>query len=214
MTAHIQSVQTGRAAPLGPEGVPSGIAKSPRFDRVVLGPLGLDGDEQADLKVHGGPEKAVYAYASAHFPGWAARFPQLTFTGGAMGENLTIADLTEKDLCAGDVHLVGTALLQVCQPRQPCFKLDLLHGNEHLSNRMIRTFQSGWYYRVLEPGMLAAGDSVTLHARPNPDFPFTRLVEIVYRKQGARADLIRMTQMEGLAFQWRAWAEEKLKTEG
>jgi MOSC domain-containing protein YiiM len=93
-------------------------------------------------------------------------------------------------------------LLQVCQPRQPCFKLDLLH-KEHLSSRMIRTFQSGWYYSVVRPGALAAGDAVALHARPNPDFPFPRLVEIVYRKRGQPADLVRMTDMEGLAPQWR-----------
>ncbi|SRR5579883_77512 len=213
MTALVQSLQTGRIAPLGPQAVASGIAKSRRLDRVAVGPLGLEGDEQADLQSHGGPEKAVYAYAGAHFPGWAAHFPRLAFTGGAMGENLTIAGLTETDICAGDVHLIGTALLQVCQPRQPCFKLDLLHGDAQLSNRMIRSFQSGWYYRVLEPGALAAGDAVILQDRPNPDFPFLRLVEIVYRKQGARADLARMAQMAGLASQWRAWAERKLKTD-
>lgn len=196
------SVQTGRVAPLGPEAVPSGIVKSARTGVVVVGPSGLDGDEQADLEVHGGPEKAVYAYAAAHFPDWAARFPHLSFAGGAMGENLTISGLEEKDICVGDVHAIGTALLQVCQPRQPCFKFNLLHG-ELVSSAMIKSFQSGWYYRVLAPGALAAGDAVILKARPNPDFPFSRLVEIVYRKRGARADLIRMTEMDGLASQWR-----------
>ena len=206
MASEILSVQTGRAVPLGPDAVPSGIVKTARQGLVTVGLLGLEGDQQADLEVHGGPEKAVYAYAAAHLPGWASRFPQLNFRNGAMGENLTIAGMTEADICVGDVHRIGSALLQVCQPRQPCFKLDLLHGNEHLSNRMIRTFQSGWYYRVVQPGALAAGDALTLHARPNPDFPFPRLVEIVYRKRGAREDLIRMTGMEGLASQWRARA--------
>jgi MOSC domain-containing protein YiiM len=72
---------------------------------------------------------------------------------------------------------------------------------------MIRSFQSGWYYRVLAPGALSAGDAIVLQARPNPDFPFSRLVEIVYRKRGARADLIRMAEMEGLASQWRERAK-------
>ena len=128
-----------------------------------------------------------------------------------MGENLTIAGLAETDICVGDVHAIGTALLQVCQPRQPCFKFNLLHHDDHLSSTMTRTFQSGWYYRVVQPGTLAAGDPVTLQARPNPDFPFARLVEIVYRKRSARPDLIRMAEMEGLAPQWRerakAWLE-------
>jgi len=200
------SVQTGRVAPLGPEEVPSGIVKTARTGAVAVGPLGLDGDEQADLEVHGGPEKAVYAYAAAHFPDWAARFPHLAFAGGAMGENLTIAGLQEKDICVGDVHAIGTALLQVCQPRQPCFKFNLLH-DDLVSSAMIKSFQSGWYYRVLAPGALGAGDPVILQARPNPDFPFPRLVEIVYRKRGARADLLRMTEMEGLAAQWRERAK-------
>ena len=202
MSATLLSVQTGKVAPLGPEKVPSGILKTPRAGAVAVGPSGLDGDEQADLQVHGGPEKAVYAYAAAHFPDWAARFPHLAFAGGAMGENLTIAALEEKDICVGDVHAIGTALLQVCQPRQPCFKFNLLH-DDLVSGAMIQSLQSGWYYRVLAPGALGAGDSVILHARPNPDFPFPRLVEIVYRKRGARADLIRMTEMEGLAGRWR-----------
>jgi MOSC domain-containing protein YiiM len=160
--------------------------------------------------VHGGPEKAVYGYASDHFPAWAARFPHLSFTAGRMGENLTIAGLTEQDVCVGDVHRMGTVLLQVCQPRQPCFKFNLLHGDEQVSTAMIKSLQSGWYYRVLQPGALSAGDAVTLDARPNPDFAFPRLVEIVYRKRGARADLLRMTEMEGLASQWRERAKAML----
>jgi len=206
MSPTLLSVQTGRVAPLGPEEVPSGIVKIARAGAVAVGPLGLEGDEQADLEVHGGPEKAVYAYAAAHFPDWAARFPHLAFAGGAMGENLTIAGLQEKDICVGDVHAIGTALLQVCQPRQPCFKFNLLH-DDLVSSAMIKSFQSGWYYRVLAPGALGAGDPVILQARPNPDFPFPRLVEIVYRKRGARADLLRMTEMEGLAAQWRERAK-------
>lgn len=210
MTAHILSIQTGHIAPLGPDPVRSAIVKNPRSGSVAVGPLGLDGDQQADLEVHGGPEKAVYAYAAAHFREWAARFPNLSFTAGAMGENLTIAGMSEADICVGDVHRIGTALLQVCQPRQPCFKFDLLHGGEPVSTVMIRKRQSGWYYRVLTPGALAAGEAVTLHRRPNPDFPFARLVEIVYRKQGSRADLSRMTELEGLASQWRDRARQML----
>lgn len=210
MTATLLSVQTGRVAPLGPDPVPSAIVKHPRSGTVALGPLGLDGDAQADLEAHGGPEKAVYAYAAAHFPSWSARFPDIRFGPGAMGENLTIGGMTEADICVGDVHAIGTALLQVCQPRQPCFKFNLLHHNDRLSAAMIQTFQSGWYYRVLAPGALGAGDAVSLHHRPNPDFPFSRLVEIVYRKQGSREDLLRMTELEGLAAQWRIRAKQML----
>src|SRR5437868_9897189 len=100
------SVQTGRIAPLGPDQVPSAIVKIPRNDSVAVSLLGLAGDEQADLRVHGGPEKAVYGYAASHYPAWAAEFPRLaaSFTGGAMGENLTVGGMDESAICVGDVH--------------------------------------------------------------------------------------------------------------
>ena len=208
MTAQIVSIQTGRIAPLGPERVPSGIVKHARDGLVTVGPLGLEGDQQADLSVHGGPEKAVYGYAASHYPGWARQFPDLNFTGGAMGENLTVAQMTEADICVGDVHAIGTALLQICQPRQPCFKFALLHANNRLPKAMVKSGHSGWYYRVLQSGAIKPGDAVDLHDRPNPDFPFTRLVDIVYHGQATAAELARMADMQGLAEQWREIARQ------
>src|SRR5256885_16398500 len=123
--ACLLSVQTGRAAPLGPDHVPSAFVKTARQGPVAVTRLGLDGDEQADLSVHGGPEKAVYAYAASRYPRWAQEFPQLAaaFTGGAMGENLTVSRLDESRICVGDVHQAGNALLQGCQPVQPRFQI-------------------------------------------------------------------------------------------
>src|SRR5258708_2258137 len=122
MAAYVTSIQTGRTAPLGPGRGASALLKRTRHGAAAVGPLRLEGDEQADLTVHGGPEKAVYAYAASHYPDWARQFPDLDFTGGAMGENLTIAGMEEANICVGDIHAIGTVLLQVCQPRQPCFK--------------------------------------------------------------------------------------------
>jgi MOSC domain-containing protein YiiM len=190
--------------------VPSGIVKTARTGAITVNVLGLDGDEQADLTVHGGPEKAVYAYAASHFPDWAAQFPALSFTGGAMGENLTVSGMAESDICVGDVHAVGTALLQVCQPRQPCYKFSLRHGNNRLPKAMVKSGQSGWYYRVLKTGALQAGDSIALHDRPNPDFAFTRLVEIVYHGRATQDEIARLAQMPGLASQWRDHARALL----
>jgi MOSC domain-containing protein YiiM len=210
--AKILSVQTGKVAPLGPDDVPSGIVKLPRRDRVGVTLLGLDGDEIADLSVHGGPDKAVYAYAASHYPGWAGEFPDLapSFRGGAMGENLTIAGMDESGLCVGDIHAIGTALLQACQPRQPCFKFALRHDNNLLPKAMVKSGFSGWYYRVIRPGQLSAGNAVILQDRPHPDFAFSRLVEIVYHGKTSRDELVRMTQMAGLSRQWRARARERL----
>jgi MOSC domain-containing protein YiiM len=210
--AFLLSVQTGRIALLGPDHVPSAFVKTTREDAVAVSVLGLAGDEQADLKVHGGPEKAVYAYAASHYPAWADAFPQLAanFTGGAMGENLTVAGMDETAICVGDVHEVGSALLQVCQPRQPCFKFALRHDNKRLPKAMVKNGFAGWYYRVVQTGFLKAGDTVKLYDRPNPDFPFTRLIEIVYHGKATTTELARMAQMPGLASQWRGTARQLL----
>ncbi|HET7084618.1 MAG TPA: MOSC domain-containing protein [Rhizomicrobium sp.] len=209
-TALILSVQTGRTAPLGPDRVPSAFVKTARAGTVAVSLTGLQGDEQADLEVHGGPEKAVYAYAAAHYPAWANAFPALSFTGGAMGENLTVGGLMEKDICVGDVHAIGSALLQVCQPRQPCFKFALRHDNKYLPKAMVKNGLAGWYYRVLQTGFVKAGDALTLYRRPHPDFAFTRLIEIVYHGRVTRAELERMAEMPALASQWRRHAQELL----
>jgi len=213
MTAVLLSIQTGRAAPLGPERVPSGFVKTARLGKVAVTPLGLDGDEQADLVAHGGREKAVYGYAAARFAVWAKEFPALAdhFTAGSMGENLTVAGMDESDICVGDVHAIGTALLQVCQPRQPCFKFALRHDNKLLPKAMVRLGFSGWYYRVLKTGSLKAGDTLTLYDRPNPDFAFARLTEIVYHGKATRDELHRMARMPELASQWRGIARQMLE---
>ena len=210
--ARLLSVQTGRTAPLGPDDVPSAFVKTARQGPVAVMRLGLDGDEQADLSVHGGPEKAVYAYAAQHYPQWAQQFPELAahFTGGAMGENLTVSGLEESAICVGDVHQAGSALLQVCQPRQPCFKFALRHNNKFLPKAMVKNGFAGWYYRVLRVGQLQAGDALTLHARPNPDFPFTRLIQIVYHGKATTDEIRRMAELEGLASQWREHAKTLL----
>ena len=212
MDAYLLSVQIGRIAPLGAEHVPSGFVKRVHEGEILVNSLNLEGDEQADLSVHGGEDKAVYAYAAAHYPDWAAQFPKLAghFTGGAMGENLTIAGMDEADICVGDVHRVGSTLLQACQPRQPCFKFALRHGEKLLPKAMVKNRRSGWYYRVLQTGSLKAGERVLLHDRPNPDFPFTRLVEIVYQGKASPNELARMAEMPGLASQWCAHARQLL----
>jgi MOSC domain-containing protein YiiM len=201
MTSRITSLRVGRIAPLGPERVASAFIKSAVSGPITAAALGLDGDHQADLSVHGGPEKAVYAYASARYPDWAAAFPDLSarFVAGAMGENLTVDGMNEDDLCVGDVHAIGGALLQVCQPRQPCFKLALALGEPRLGKHMVRTGHSGWYYRVLREGSIAPGDEIMLVDRPNPGFGFPRLVTIVNRGGATLSELHDLAAMPALA---------------
>ena len=211
-TASLLSIQIGRAAPLGPEGVPSGFVKTGIEGPIAVGPLGLDGDEQADLTVHGGHEKAVYAYPATHYRDWIADFQHhaALFLHGGVGENLTVDGWTERDLCVGDVHAVGTARLQVCQPRQPCFKFALRFGDKMLPKAMVRNGRAGWYYRVLQPGSINAGDAITLEDRPNPGFGFDRLVAIVNFHDATDEEVRAMAAMTGLASRLRDGARRAM----
>jgi len=213
MSASLVSIHTGKVAPLGPDGEPSGFVKHRRDGAVAVGELGLEGDAQADLSVHGGPNKAVYAYASAHYHGWVTDHPRhaAMFAPGVMGENLAIAGMTEADICVGDIHRIGTVLLQACQPRQPCFKLGLRFDDPMMVKAMVKSERAGWYYRVVQPGIVQAGDTVTLETRPHPGFAFTRLVSLVYRRNPTRDELEAMAGMEGIARQWRLQARQALR---
>ena len=210
--ATLLSIQIGRITPLGPDGVPSGFVKSPVEGTIEVTRLGLAGDEQADLTVHGGLEKAVYAYPAAHHRAWALEFPQHAdkFVAGGVGENLTIDGWTEADLCVGDVHAIGSARLQVCQPRQPCAKFAIRFDDKLLPKAMVRNGRAGWYYRVIEHGTIRAGDAVTLIDRPNPDFAFDRLVEIVNFHRASDLELRAMSDMAGLASHLRDAALRRL----
>jgi MOSC domain-containing protein YiiM len=192
--------------------VPSAFVK-----HAVAGPVrvtlsGIQGDEQADLSVHGGPEKAVYGYAASHYTAWCNDYPQHSqlLVPGGFGENLAIEGMSESDLCVGDIHGIGSTRMQVCQPREPCFKLALRFNDKHLPKAMVRNGRAGWYYRILEPGTINPGDRVELLDRPNPTFPFTRLVELISRGKATREELEQMRDMPGLAQNWQRRAAEIL----
>jgi MOSC domain-containing protein YiiM len=208
----IASIHVGKIAPLGLEGIKSGFVKQASLGPVTVTPTGIVGDEQADLSVHGGPDKAVYGYGMSHYAAWRNEYPQhrRLLVPGGLGENLAIDGMTEAELCVGDIHGIGTARLQVCQPRQPCFKFALRFDDKHMPRAMIRNGRSGWYYRVLEPGILTPGDRVDLLERPNPRFPFTRLVELTTRGKATTAELEQMRDMPGLALDWKRRAHDRL----
>ncbi|SDO32044.1 MOSC domain-containing protein [Lentzea jiangxiensis] len=165
--ARVVVVSTGavRQLPWRGRAVPTAIAKAPVEGRVDVGVLGLAGDEQGDRVHHGGRDKAVLLYASEHYASWADEVGVLDTP--AFGENLTIAGLLESDLVIGSVHAVGTALLQVSQPRRPCFKLAAHHGVVDMAVRTQRTGRTGVYCRVLRPGDVGAGDGIVLVDQPS-----------------------------------------------
>ncbi|MGH7243193.1 MAG: MOSC domain-containing protein [Phycisphaerales bacterium] len=210
--AIVASIQVGRVAPLGPDRVPSGFVKNTVEGPVEVRPLGLAGDEQADLTVHGGLEKAVYFYPEEHYAQWLHDVPNHAdrLNHGGFGENITSRGLTEQTVAIGDVFVVGTSLMQVTQPRQPCFKLGLRFEDNSLGRLMIRTGRTGWYVRVIQNGSIQQGDSITLTRRPNPDWTIARFNEFIVNRSASRAELEQLAGLEGLASNWREALMESL----
>jgi MOSC domain-containing protein YiiM len=138
----------------------TGIFKVPVDKRVPMRKLNLDGDRQADLSVHGGPDKAVYAYPSEHYPFWKKELPEEEFPWGAFGENLTTSGLLENDVFIGDRFTIGTAEVVVTQPRLPCFKLNLKFNRDDMIKRFLASRRTGFYFRVLGEGEIGAGDEI------------------------------------------------------
>lgn len=159
------------------EPVTTAIFKTP-VEKAAIGPLGLEGDQQADLAVHGGPDKAVYAYSADHYPWWKGELPGRELAYGAFGENLTIAGFDDEDVCLGDAYLAGSALLTAVQPRLPCAKLGLRFDDPGMVKRFARSLRLGVYFRVAKPGHARRGDGfekVSEHASRFPVLELARL---------------------------------------
>ena len=164
---HIVSVNVGRPREVKRNGqtVLTSIWKDPVEGPVRVRRLNLDGDAQSDLRVHGGPEKAVYAYPSEHYDYWRRELEIDSLPWGAFGENLTTAGITESGIGIGDRLRIGSAELMVTQPRLPCFKLGIRFDREDIIKRFMRSGRSGFYLAVVLEGELAAGDPVEIVSR-------------------------------------------------
>lgn len=148
--------------------VTTGIFKTPVSGRVKLRRLNLDGDRQADLSVHGGENKAVYAYPFEHYEFWRGELPGVDLPWGVFGENLTIEGLLESTVSIGDRYRIGKARVMVTQPRVPCFKLGAKFGRDDMVGRFLRSGRSGFYLSVLEEGKVSAGDGIEYEGREGP----------------------------------------------
>jgi len=145
--------------------VSTAIFKEPVSGTVTARHLGLDGDKQADLTVHGGPQKAVYFYPREHYADWEKLLGTGPLAPGAFGENITSEGFSEADLCIGDVIQIGSALLQVLQPRSPCYKLQIKFQRQDMVALFVRQGFPGWYASVIQEGSLVAGDEITVVSR-------------------------------------------------
>ena len=169
-TMRIVSVNVGLPRELVWKGVPvqTAIFKVPVVSPVAIGSLNLAGDQQADLTVHGGPDKAVYAYPAEHYGYWNKELPDVSLSWGVFGENLTTEGLQEEMLCVGDRLEIGSAVLMVTQPRMPCYKLDLRFGRDDMIKRFLVSERSGFYFSVIKAGEVSAGSKIEiLHRDPN-----------------------------------------------
>jgi MOSC domain-containing protein YiiM len=209
--ARIDMLLAGHAAPYTRAGSRSAIHKRPLPGRVAIGELGIDGDEQGDLRVHGGPDKAVHHYAFDHYAAWRAELGPLPLlqAAGAFGENISTRGLDETSVCLGDRFRLGSTLLEVSQGRQPCWKLNDRFGIPDMAVRVQGSGRSGWYYRVLLPGHAAAGDALLLLERPHPDWPLQRLAMLLYRRVLDPATLESALRLP-LVPSWRRLIEHRL----
>ncbi len=178
----VKAVQVGKIRPYTRENTFSAIEKGRVNTKCFVSKLGLTGDEQGDLKVHGGSDKAVHQYASEHYAVWRSELGPLEVLNGssAFGENLHTAGMTEKDVCLCDKISIGSCLLEVSQFRQPCWKLNDRFGEPDMSLKAQQTKRTGWYYRVLSEGYVSEGDEINLLERPYPEWNLYRMAEIIY----------------------------------
>jgi MOSC domain-containing protein YiiM len=207
----IVSIQVGMPQTLG-----SGVSTNRMFGRwstgifkqrvegpVQLRRLNLDGDAQADLAVHGGPDKAVYAYPAAHYPLWREELGIAEMDAGGFGENFTIEAADEATVCIGDEHEIGSALVQVCQPRSPCWKLARKWNLPNLPARLVKSGRSGWYYRVLREGVVEPGAEIKLAARKFPQWTIQMANVLAYNASVNVELAAQFAECPALAEEWR-----------
>jgi MOSC domain-containing protein YiiM len=201
---------TGKIAPFRGPAETSAIAKLPEPGPVAITPLGFAGDEQADPIHHGGADKAIHHYPFDHYPHWRALLGDIPLlaTPGAFGENIATTGLTEENVCLGDQFRLGTALLEVSHGRQPCWKLGHRLGRPDLAAQVVETRYSGWYYRVLEPGVATAGDQLELLDRQRPQWPVARLFGVLiaggHKREPTLLSELAAEELLAEAWRWRA----------
>src|SRR5215471_14575041 len=183
--------------------VQTAIFKEPVAGAVAIQALNLAGDQQADLTVHGGYDKAVYAYPAEHYEYWWTQLPEVPFSWGAFSENLTTEGLWEDTLCIGDLLRVGSAVLQVTQPRMPCYKLELRFNRDDMIKRFLMSGRSGFYFSVIEPGEVSTESKLEILERDPNRVAVSDIVRL-YLGQTRDLELLqRATNVNSLPENWR-----------
>ncbi|MFW5843685.1 MAG: MOSC domain-containing protein, partial [Spirochaetota bacterium] len=211
----VTALLAGKPTTFGPGGRKSAIRKQPVTGPVAVGLRGLAGDAQADKKHHGGPDQAVHHYAYDHYERWLREYPEAVSelsAPGFFGENISTLGITEKDVCVGDRYRLGTAVLEVSQGREPCWKLARRIGRPEFARRVQELGATGWFYRILEAGSARGGDRLELLERPHPEWSVARLLEGYYLRPLDRDFLQGMAALPALSVGWRKKAQKRLDT--
>ncbi|MEM9351730.1 MAG: MOSC domain-containing protein [Planctomycetota bacterium] len=212
-TPSIISVNVGQVREVQDNGrtVRTGIYKSPVEGSVKAEGHNLHGDAQADLTVHGGPDKAIYGFASEHYDQWRADYPNIEFTWGAFGENLTTTGLLEDDALIGARYRCGSVVLRVTEPRMPCSKFALRLGDKSVLKHMLATGHSGFYFAIDEEGELQAGDALKHLDTPEGAIPVSTITKLYASKERDPAAIESVLAAPAITKEWSEWLEEQLK---
>lgn len=200
----VDGLFVGKIQNLWQDRPPSAIHKLPAPDRQDIQKLGFVSDAQADPEHHGGVDKAIHHYAAEHYASWIdeGQIPDGT-TPAAFGENVSTTGLSEWDVCIGDILRLGTAVVQISQGRQPCWKVSEYTQNRKMAYLFQKTSRTGWYYRVLEEGHVSIGDDISMIERPQPDWTVARLTAARLFRKATRAEAEELAQMPELADGWK-----------
>jgi MOSC domain-containing protein YiiM len=190
--------------------VATGIFKEPVAGRVPLRMLNLEGDRQADLRVHGGADKAVYAYPSEYYELWSRERPELDLGPGVFGENLTTEGLVDHDVSVGDRFRFGTAELVVTQPRLPCFKLGIRMGRDAFVTEFLERGLLGFYLAVAREGEVAAGDPIVELERDVHRFGVTEVARLFARDRDDVEGMRRAADLDALPASWREYFRKRV----
>jgi MOSC domain-containing protein YiiM len=190
----------------------SAIFKEPVHGSIWVGKTGLTGDSQGDLENHGGPEKAVFAYSSEHYTYWQKELGISDIVAGGMGENFFIENLTETSVSIGDTFEIGEAIVQVSQPRQPCWKPARRFQTKNLALLIQNTGRTGWYFRVLKKGYVEEGQSFKLIDRPYPQWTIEQCNNILHAKIQNIEEMKKLSECELLAPKMRTTLEARIMT--
>jgi len=202
------NVGTPKQFPSGKASVLTSIFKSPVEGRVAVRWHNIAGDRLSDLTVHGGPNKAVYCYPGEHYSYWKEQLPELDLSFGMFGENLTTEGIIEEAVCVGDQFRVGSAILQVTQPRMPCFKLGIRFGRVDMVKRFWQSGRSGIYFSVVEEGDVAAGDLIEKTAQGPEEISVADVVRL-YRGDETSAELLERALRAPLSGSWKQELRER-----